>query len=141
MAWHHANAACLDDPNHSWSGSHFAWNQGKNDGFVLASAGANDPGGNDPTGSRAMGYYDASDLPFYYQLASTFATSDTYFSDVLGPTLPNRLYFYAGTSFGVVGGDVDTANHRTIFHVLTSAGYRGRSTSPTWPAASLPRRF
>ena len=62
-----------------------------------------------------MAYYDDSDLPFYYQLASTFAISDRYFSDVLGPTLPNRLYLYAGSSFGIVGGDVDFDLHRTIF--------------------------
>ena len=83
-----------------------------NDGFVLANARANDPSGNDLSGRRAMGYYDQTDLPFYYQLASTFATSDRYFADVLGPTLPNRLYLYAGTSFGIVSGDIDTT--RTV---------------------------
>jgi phospholipase C len=113
VPWHHALEACFDDPNHSWSGSHAAWNGGRNDGFVVAS---------EPTGARAMGYYDDTDLPFYYQLASTFATSDRYFSDVLGPTLPNRLYLYAGTSFGIVSGDVDVGFHRTLFHELNAAG-------------------
>jgi phospholipase C len=122
VAWHHLSDNCFDDPNHSWSGSHSAWNQGRNDGFVLASMGPNDPGGNDPSGSRTMGYYDGSDIPFYYQLASTFAISDRYFSDVMGPTLPNRLYLYAGTSFGLVGGDVDVGYHRTIFRAMNEAG-------------------
>jgi phospholipase C len=122
VPWHHAPEACFDDPNHSWSGSHAAWNGGRNDGFVVVSANPNDSEGNDPTGARAMGYYDDTDLPFYYQLASTFATSDRYFSDVLGPTLPNRMYLYAGTSFGVVSGDVDTAFHRTIFRAMNEAG-------------------
>jgi phospholipase C len=113
VAWHHASDACFDDPNHSWSGSHAAWNQGQNDGFVVAS---------DPSGARAMGWYDESDIPFYYQLASVFATSDRYFADVLGPTLPNRLYLYAGSSFGIVSGDVDAGFHQTIFHEMNEAG-------------------
>jgi len=33
------------------------------DGFTAANA-----NGADPTGSRAMGYYDQTDLPFYYGL-------------------------------------------------------------------------
>jgi phospholipase C len=48
--------------------------------------------------------------------------SDRYFADVLGPTLPNRLYLYAGSSFGVVAGDVDVGFHRTIFHEMNEAG-------------------
>jgi phospholipase C len=121
VAWHHADP-CFDDTNHSWSGSHAAYDGGHNDGFVVASASPNDPQGNDPAGTRAMSYYDDSDIPFYYQLASTFAMSDRYFSDVLGPTLPNRLYLYAGTSFGLVVDDVDTGIHLTIFHELNEAG-------------------
>jgi phospholipase C len=122
VAWHHAGAACFDDTNHTWSANHRDWNQGKNDGFVLGSAGANDPIGWDPSGSRAMSFYDSSDLPFYYRLASTFAISDRYFADVLGPTFPNRMYLYAGSSFGLVSDDIDTDIHKTIFHVLSERG-------------------
>jgi len=122
VPWAHAADACFDNPDHSWTGSHTAWNAGQNDGFVIASSGASDGEGNDPTGSRAMGYYDQTDIPFYYQLASTFAISDRYFSEVLGPTLPNRLYLYAGRSFGIVDGDVDTDLHRTIFRVMHDHG-------------------
>ena len=118
VSWYHAGGACFDNPNQSWSSSHAAWDQGRNDGFVIASSGANDAEGNDPTGRRAMGYYDDGDIPFYYQLASTFAISDRYFSDLLGPTLPNRLYLYAGSSFGIVDGDADLDLHDTIFHEL-----------------------
>ena len=88
VPWTHGTSYCFDNPNHSWSGSHQAWNQGANDGFVIASGTPNDDEGNDPTGSRAMTYYDDSDLPFYYQLASTFAISDRYFSEVTGADLP-----------------------------------------------------
>jgi phospholipase C len=54
-----------------------------------------------------MGYYDQTDLPFYYDLASQFAISDRYFCSLLGPTFPNREYLFAGTSFGRVSTTVD----------------------------------
>jgi phospholipase C len=118
VPWHHATRPCLDDPDHEWAPTHTSFDGGRNDGFVVASSGANDPQGNDPSGSRAMTYFDGGDLPFAYQLASTFAIGDRYFCDVLGPTFPNRLYLYAGTSFGIVTDDVDTDYHSTIFHAL-----------------------
>jgi phospholipase C len=54
----------------------------------------------DPNGTRAMGYYDGTDLPYYYDLASFFATSDTWHSPILANTVPNRMYLTAATSFG-----------------------------------------
>ncbi|HEX7668503.1 MAG TPA: alkaline phosphatase family protein, partial [Polyangiaceae bacterium] len=100
VPWHHEPAYCLKDTDHGWRASHTQWNQGKNDGFAISNV---DP--KDPTGARAMGYYDQTDIPFYYDLAKTFAISDKYFCSVLGPTYPNRLFFYAGTSFGAVTTD------------------------------------
>ena len=97
LGWHHESAYCVEDPDHGWAGSHTEWNQGKNDGFALANVTAKDP-----TGHRALGYYDDSDLPFYYALASTFAISDRYFCSLLGPTYPNRFFLTGGTSFGIV---------------------------------------
>jgi phospholipase C len=47
-----------------------------------------------------MGFYDAADLPYYYALAQAFAIDDQYFCDVVGPTIPNRFYLMAATSFG-----------------------------------------
>lgn len=54
----------------------------------------------DPTGSRAMGYYDETDLPYYYDLATFFATSDAWHSPIPANTIPNRMYIMAATSFG-----------------------------------------
>jgi phospholipase C len=39
-----------------------------------------------------MGYYNRSDLQFYYALADAFTLCDGYFCSVIGPTDPNRLY-------------------------------------------------
>jgi len=117
VAWHHLDEYCFEDTDHEWEGSHLEWNQGKNDGFVRANVLAAD-GGIDISGSRAMGYYDQRDIPFYYQLASTFSISDTYFCELLGPTFPNRLYYLASSSFGLVANRFDQMNRRSIFTVL-----------------------
>lgn len=54
----------------------------------------------DPNGTRTLGYYNQTDLPYYYDLATFFATSDAWHSPVLANTVPNRMYLMAGTSFG-----------------------------------------
>ena len=52
-------------------------------------------------GTVTMGFYDQTDLPFYYFLANTFALADHNFPSVLGPTFPNRNFLVLGTSDGV----------------------------------------
>ena len=123
----HKTSLCeTSDLNHSWNGEHQAYDNGAMDGFTAANdinSGNADP--TDPTGSRTMGYYDRTDLPFYYSLYSTFATDDRYFEPVLGPTYPNRFYLLAGTSFGHIQNDTPPAGgwpQTTIFDRLGAAG-------------------
>ena len=78
----------------------------------------------DANGTRAMGYYDGTDLPYYYDLASFFATSDTWYSPILANTVPNRMYLMAATSFG--HEYPDNTGHPlyaapTIFHAMNTA--------------------
>ena len=54
----------------------------------------------DPNGDRTVGYYDETDLPYYYELASQFATSDRWFSPMLANTVTNREYLFGATSQG-----------------------------------------
>lgn len=54
----------------------------------------------DKNGTRALGYYNQTDLPYYYDLATFFATSDAWHSPMLGNTVPNRMYLMAASSFG-----------------------------------------
>jgi len=103
----HATELCFFDTAHRWRDAHFAYDDGRNDGFFFASNGHGTEGaktqGIDAAhleGDRALWWYDERDIPFAYELYSTFATADAYFSDVLGPTYPNRFYLYSGTSFG-----------------------------------------
>ena len=115
---HYCEVADLD---HSWSGTHREWNGGAMDGFTTENQ---DP--DDPNGSRAMGFYDSSDLPFYYGLYSTFAMADRFFSSVLSQTFPNRFYLLAGTSFGHIRNDFPASgtdfSQPTIFELLDDAG-------------------
>jgi phospholipase C len=102
---------CPKDPWHSWNQIHLDWNNGKNDGFVKQ---------ND---KWVMGYYDQSDLGYYYALANQFAIADRYFSSVLTSTFPNRYFLMAGTAFGHIKNDFpktkDDFSQKTIFDVLT----------------------
>ena len=48
-----------------------------------------------------MGYWDESDIPFYYSLANTFCIGNRYFCSVPAQTYPNRRFLYAGTASGM----------------------------------------
>ncbi len=97
-------AYCFVDTSHGYVPSHQEANGGKMDGFVIANEGSHEqPVHGTPdmlSGARAMGYYDQTDLPFYYWLANEFAIGDHYHASVLGPTLPNRMYLLSSTSDG-----------------------------------------
>jgi phospholipase C len=96
VATFHQTEYCTVDTGHGWNAGHEQWNDGANDGFVV---------NNDPNGRRAMGWYDGSDLPFYWDLYRTFAMSDHHHCSLLGPTWVNREYFLSGTSFGMISND------------------------------------
>jgi phospholipase C len=76
----------------------------------------------DPSGTRAMGYYDATDLPYYYELATQYATSDRFFSSLLARTPPNRMYILGASSYGNIDSGTIPDTAPTIFDRLTDAG-------------------
>jgi len=109
------------DLTHGWVDSHRQGNfsrpndmlrSSRNQGFVRVDAEANPV--DQATDHDTMGYYTDTDLPFYYELAESFAISDRYFAAVVGPTFPNRAYFLAGTSFG----------HLSTSETITPGGYK-----------------
>ena len=78
----------------------------------------------DPNGTRALGYYNQQDLPYYYDLATFFSTSDTWHSPVLANTVPNRMYLMAATSFGHEYPDLSSHpqySAPTIFRAMNKA--------------------
>ena len=123
----HYQTECTENLTPSWNESHFDVDNGKMDNFMQTTTSV--PHQFDSNGSRAMGYYDQTDFPFYYELATQFAVSDSMFSPVLSNTIPNRLYLFTGTSFGTIypGNNPSTGQpefnpdsykQKTIFDVL-----------------------
>src|SRR5580704_12432218 len=116
---------CVENPSPSWNEDHVDWNLSNPlsstpslDGFVWTAAHdarTNQPPFIDVDGVRAMGYYDGTDLPYYYFMASNFATSDRWFSPVMSRTQPNRLFMLAATSAGHVYPPTSTLTNQTIF--------------------------
>ncbi len=90
---HHSLQPGTKDIFHIWSAIHSEWDNGAMDGFVTTD------------GTDTLGYYDGSDLPYYYALADSFTLCGNYFCSLLGPTDPNRLYLWSATSGG------NTSNH------------------------------
>ncbi len=141
------NSTCVEDMTSDWIASYGDVNRFdfsitrkmKMDGFVHT---AENFGKNrthadgtpflDPTGSRAMGYYDSTFLNYYYYMASQFAVSDRWFSPVSSKSIPNRIAtFSGGTTEGYVydpgAGDdqitgVAALTTATIFRRLDAAG-------------------
>jgi phospholipase C len=48
-------------------------------------------------GTLAMGYFDGSDLPYYWNLADEFVLFDRYFSSAHDGSIKNRMYWITGT--------------------------------------------
>jgi phospholipase C len=135
----HLMSVCVENPSPSWNEAHNDLNHenpvsgptpsGPLDGFVWTAA--HDARNNTPTplndvdGVRAIGYYDGGDLNYYYFMASSFATSDSWFSPVMSRTQPNRMYSLAATSAGhaypLLAGAAALPN-KTIFDALQAAG-------------------
>ena len=84
----------INDPTHDWAPQHRAWNNGAMDGWVSEHIAANGP----LNGPVTMGYYTRADIPVHYALADAFTVCDHYFSSVMGPTNPNRLFWISGTN-------------------------------------------
>jgi phospholipase C len=87
----------------SWDESHFDIDQQsdgsfKMDRFALTTHSVTHSF--DETGLRALGFYDETDLPYYYEMAAQFATSDSFHSPVLANTIPNRQFMFCATSQG-----------------------------------------
>jgi len=124
--FHLATTCVPSDPEHQWAEMHHQVNGGLMDGFVTNAQATSSPPS--PDGKFVMGYYEESDIPFYYFLAKTYALSDRHFASVRSGTWADRDYLYDGTSDGVEntaspppsgfpGPDV-----KTIFDAMDAAG-------------------
>ncbi len=111
----HQATECIENLTPAWDESHHDVSLSGGDGawttttsFTSSSFGMTGfldtttsvPDNYDPNGTRVLGYYNQQDLPYYYDLATFFPTSDTWHSPILANTVPNRMYLMAATSFG-----------------------------------------
>jgi phospholipase C len=153
IASYHLQTTCLENPSPSWNESHVDWDlndvtglkSAELNGFVKTAA--DDarhivPPMMDTDGLRAMGYYDGSDLNYYYYMASRFATSDRWFSPVMSRTQLNRMYLLSATSQGHAYPLTSTESQltaTTIFEALQNAGVSWRIyVHPNPNAATYP---
>jgi len=82
--------------------SRIAYDKGKMDGFVYAE-----------NSDIPLGYFDSTDIPYYWDYASQFVLLDNYFTSVMGDSLPNHLYLLAGQS-GAIYNDSPFESHVTV---------------------------
>jgi len=135
----HATSPCqlTGEPRQSWNASHQAYDNGRNDGFVTASA------------PVAMAFCDRRDIPFTYSLAQFFPIGERHFGSVLGQTIPNRRYFFAGTSSGTINDTIAIAPPPggTIFdrldahHINWAVYYQDYPSVELVPGAVTPNRL
>lgn len=105
------------NPPHDWEAAHRQWNGGANDGFVAALGG--------PDRREVMGHHVRAALPVTYALADGAAICDRWFSSVLGPTWPNRLYLHGATAHGR-RANAPVTGFTSIFDLLDDAGLSSR---------------
>jgi phospholipase C len=130
----HFDKKCMGGGDHGWVATHQYYNGGKNDGFVTTSGDSHTP----------MGYYDGNDLPYYYALAKTFAFSDRHFSSAMAPTWPNRMFYFAGTSWGHTSNvipypkdPVTMETYPTLFNQLDAANVDWRVYAEDHPTPAI----
>ena len=108
----HLPSKCLPDLTHNWGPQHKSWNNGKMNQWLAQHLAVDGTINGVPVGPETMGYYDRSDIPFYYALADAFTICDKYFCSVIGPTDPNRLMSMSATidPGGTAGGPLVQTN-------------------------------
>jgi phospholipase C len=123
VAPHWINSNSTDDLPHSREAMLEAWNNGSNDRFAIVAE-----RWGTGRGSEAMGYYDQRQLPYYWGLARNFTLADRYFQPMFGPTIPNRLFSFAGTNAGLDTNVIvfSSFDGLTVFDQLTAKGISWR---------------
>jgi phospholipase C len=94
-----------------------------------------------PSGAAAMGYWGATDLPFYYGLAETFPLCDRWFASCLGQTYANRRFLLCGSALGsintILQTDLPAPANGTIVEALNRHGISWRDYYTTLPSLLL----
>lgn len=87
--------------DHSYSGGLKAWSNGTYNNWIGAK------------GAATMQYVTGEEIPWQWSLASAYTICDAWHCSVIGPTTPNRLYHWTGTSNGTTGNGGESNGNRT----------------------------
>jgi len=101
------SAQTIESLDHSWKGSNKRW--ANHDAWIAAK------------GPLTMGHFTRDDVPFYHALADAFTICDGYHASIFGPTSPNRLFLFTGTSGLAVGSTSSTAITNSIIELNETA--------------------
>jgi len=116
--WHIGNST-ITDLSHSNTTFKGQYDNGKMDGFVSYLNSINQ------NGQLSMGYYNGTDVPYYWNLADNYVLFDHLFSSAADGSFANHMYWVAAVSPVVPRGqqlnDI-LANVPTIFDRLQAAG-------------------
>jgi phospholipase C len=131
---------CQPDPPHGWGSSHDAFTDGTNQGFVEAMVRSNGA----EWGDLVMCYHTRAQAPVHFALAEGYAVSQKWFSSVMGPTWPNRLYFHGAQSEGKIDNSLPETTFfemMTIWDQLDEAGIEWAYYYTDLPMLALFGRF
>jgi phospholipase C len=111
-----SRAQCMDSLDHSWKGPRPLWQH--HDFWAWRKT------------PLSMGHFRREDIPFYHALADAFTICDGYHSSVFGPTDPNRLFLFSGTS----GLSVGQAGLQAVWNIDDGNETADmRRDNPLWP--------
>jgi phospholipase C len=75
----------------------------------------------DQTGRRAMGFFDQTQLNYYYFMAANFGMGDNFHSPLPSNTTPNRMFLHGATSQGFAHIPSRLLTSKTIWQELDAA--------------------
>lgn len=110
-----------EDLDHDLGTQRGQYNRGRMDGFV----GVYRSGGRD--GSTAMGYYDRTDLPYYWGLADQNVLFDRFFSSAIAGSRLNHFYWVAGAPTPGGGAQLPPGGYGSIPTIFDELQARGIS--------------
>lgn len=116
--WHLGNST-ISDLSHNGATYNEQYNNGLMNGFVSALNRRNQ------NGRQALGYYDGTDIPYYWNLADNYVLFDNFFSSAKEGSQANHLYWVAGLAPDVGKGQTLAEKFTslpTIFDRLEAAG-------------------
>lgn len=124
----HITGAIVDQC-HTYQCAREAYNNGRMDRFLQVAG-----------STQTFGYYDGSDIPYYWSLAKNYTLLDNYYSSFMGQSFPNYLYLVAAQNAGIttnlpqpytllqINSIVDLLEARHVSWAYYSGGFLGNDS-------------